>query len=156
MKKHGIKIEIVNNQDRLPLDEKKIIRILSVLLEKEGMLAARLEIALVDDPTIHQLNVEFLNHDYATDVLAFDMDSRLNHHYLEGNVIISTDTAADRAQEFNMVPENEAILYIIHGTLHLLGYDDHDSENAPIMRAKEKEYMELSYSDNINNSETGI
>ncbi len=139
MNKKNMEIEVVNDQDRLAVDESLIQRILHKMFEDEGITGGKMEIAIVDDPTIHDLNVRYLGHDYATDVLAFEMDS--DENYLEGNVIVSADTACDRADEFGMKPDRELLLYIIHGTLHLLGYDDHTEKDAPAMRAKEKEYL---------------
>lgn len=138
-KKNAVKIEIVNEQEQLEIDESLIQKIILKMYADEGITGGKMEVAIVDDPTIHDLNVRYLGHDYPTDVLAFEMDSK--DHYLEGNVIVSADTACTRAEEFNMKPEKELLLYIIHGTLHLLGYDDHTEEDAPAMRAKEKEYL---------------
>ena len=139
----GIKYSIANRQERLPVNKKRIIAVLDKLLADEGVRRGKMEIAIVDDPTIHELNVRFLNHDYPTDVLSFEMDVNWTKHYLEGNIIVSADTAADRAAEFGQTPEDELLLYIVHGTLHLVGYDDHNPKEEPEMRAKEKLYMDF-------------
>ncbi|MDO5579558.1 MAG: rRNA maturation RNase YbeY [Planctomycetia bacterium] len=134
-------IEIDSEQDFIDIDPDLIKKTLRRIFRGEGVKTANMEISIVDDPTIHDLNVRYLGHDYATDVLAFDMDSDLDQGHLEGNIIVSAQTARDRSSEFDFSPERELLLYIVHGTLHLLGYDDHAKEDAPLMRQKEKEYL---------------
>ncbi|MDO5565409.1 MAG: rRNA maturation RNase YbeY [Planctomycetia bacterium] len=142
-KKQNIVIDIVNRQDRLPVESERIEIVLKQILLDAGYQSGRMEVVLVDDPTIHELNVQYLGHDYATDVLSFEMDRDEEAAMLEGNVIVSTDTAADRAAEFKTTPTEELFLYIVHGTLHLVGYDDHTPEDAPAMRDAEKKYTQL-------------
>lgn len=142
----GIKYVVLNRQDRLAVNKKKIVAVLEKLLADEGVFRGKMEIVVVDDPTIHELNVRFLNHDYPTDVLSFVLEANWNKHYLEGNVIVSADTAIDRAEEFKLTPEEELLLYIIHGTLHLVGYDDHNPNEEPEMREREQFYLNFSKS----------
>ncbi|MDO4585871.1 MAG: rRNA maturation RNase YbeY [Planctomycetia bacterium] len=142
MKNKPLQISIYNEQKFLSIDESKIKSVLLKMLQDAEILQGSLEVAIVDDPTIHKLNVEFLGHDYATDVLSFEMDADSQKKFLEGNVIVSAETALNRASEFDQTPEMELLLYIIHGTLHLLGYDDHSEEDAPLMRQKETEYLD--------------
>lgn len=62
---------------------------------------------------------------------------------LDGEVIISAQTAKRNAREFKTSTRDEIMLYVIHGILHLLGFDDHSSSGIKKMRAKEKELMAL-------------
>lgn len=136
-----LEIEIENESEHIPFDLEKARRTVRMVLEGEKIVCGRLEVTIIGDPAIHRLNVQFLGHDYPTDVLAFELDRDVDSGFLEGNVIVSDDTALDRAREFGWAPENELLLYIIHGTLHLAGYDDHAKEDERAMRAKEREYM---------------
>ncbi|MDO5553104.1 MAG: rRNA maturation RNase YbeY [Planctomycetia bacterium] len=136
-----IKIEIVNRQKRLAVHPRRIRTVLRKMLADAGIEAGYLEIVIMTDAAIHRLNVEYLGHDYATDVLSFEMEADPQRHYLEGNILVSSDTAVKRCKEFGQEPDWELLLYIIHGTLHLLGYDDHSEAEAPLMRKKEEEYM---------------
>jgi probable rRNA maturation factor len=109
------------------------------VLAGEGIEKAVISIAVVDDPTMHQLNRQYLQHDYPTDVLSFlleDDDDRI-----EGEIIISADYAAREAEQFGWSPQDEMLLYVIHGSLHLVGYDDLEPEFKTEMRAKEREYL---------------
>ena len=88
---------------------------------------------------MHQLNREHLNHDYPTDVLSFVLER--SESSLDGEVIVSADTAIARAAEFHLPPEDELLLYVIHGTLHLVGYDDKEASNRALMREQESRYL---------------
>jgi probable rRNA maturation factor len=92
-------------------------------------------LAVVDDPTIHALNRRYLNHDWPTDVLSFVLTEHDRH--LEGEVIISADTAAAAAVEIGWPSAAEQLLYVVHGMLHLIGYRDKQSAEAQRMRAAE-------------------
>ncbi len=60
---------------------------------------------------------------------------------LEGEVVASADTAAACAPRYKSTPEAELLLYVIHGTLHIVGYDDTTPRQRAVMRRKEKEYL---------------
>lgn len=86
------------------------------------------------------LNQKYLRHDYATDVLTFDMGSKA---VLEAEIIISAQTAQRNAAEYGVSVKSEIVLYMIHGVLHVLGYDDHTPSGIKKMRRKEAELMKL-------------
>ena len=102
-----------------------------------------ISIAIVDDPTIHRLNQEYLQHDYATDVLSFVLDSNPDTRFLSGEIIVSSDTADRVAREQTVKPESELMLYIIHGALHLVGLDDKEESKRNEMRAAELHYTSM-------------
>jgi len=81
------------------------------------------------------INKKYLNHDYVTDVLTFDLGDNI------GEIIICPRLAAAQAQAHQTSTENEIILYVIHGILHLAGYDDHSSKDKIQMRRMENELM---------------
>ncbi len=97
--------------------------------------SAEVSVALVDDETIHRINREYLSHDYPTDVISFTFSEPGER--LQGEVVVSTDTAAANAEEFGRTPVDEALLYVVHGTLHLVGYRDKAPEEAAEMRVAE-------------------
>jgi probable rRNA maturation factor len=131
-------IEISNRQSLIQPDVERIRRAVSTLLENEGLASAAINIAIVDDPTIHDLNRRFLNHDEPTDVLSFLLDEA---NGLDGDVIASAETAIRSATRYAWPPDDELLLYIIHGTLHLVGYDDLDAASLAEMREREKHYL---------------
>ena len=122
-----IKIKIADEQTRLTLNKTKIRAAIRAALSQQDITDAEISVALVDDKTIHTINRQFLNHDYATDVISFPL-SDPDDGYLEGEIVVSTDTAAQESARLALsdwTAEKESYLYIIHGTLHLAGYDDH-------------------------------
>lgn len=138
------KIEIADEQSLdAPLD--LITQVASAVLDDFGFSHAELSIALVDDPTIRTLNRQYLEHDWETDVISFVLDlkeSESGGKTLCGQLIVSTETAARVATELGHSMEMELVLYVIHGTLHLCGLDDHQPEDIAEMQRQEKKYLE--------------
>jgi probable rRNA maturation factor len=104
-----------------------------------------LSILLVDDDEITHLNLEYRARDHPTNVLAFPMregeDTHL-HPDLLGDVIISTETAEREAHHRGVTLGEEMALLLVHGILHLIGYDhEGDSKKAAAMEAKEQEIL---------------
>ncbi|MDR1290235.1 MAG: rRNA maturation RNase YbeY [Planctomycetaceae bacterium] len=109
-----------------------------------------LNIAIVDGTTMRKYNVEFLGHDYVTDVISFPVDYKEENYkngqtkkYIEGDILVCADMAFERASEFNWSPLEELFLYTIHGTLHLAGYDDKNKNAKKRMKKKETEYINI-------------
>lgn len=133
------RIKIADQQQRLAFDRPRFRQAVKAVLQGEGISKAKICVAIVDDPQIHELNRRFLNHDEPTDVLSFALEQRSG--YVEGEIVVSADTAASRAVEFNWPPEDELLLYVVHGTLHLAGYDDKTPELRGEMRRRERHYL---------------
>ncbi len=137
-----IPIEVTNEQSRVPIDEPSLRAAVSAVLADAfpvHPVRGSVSIAVVDDPTIHDLNRRFLGHDYPTDVLSFLLEESGN--LIEGEIIVSADTAETAAARYGWPAENELLLYVIHGALHLVGYDDQSPEDAALMRTQEAKYL---------------
>ena len=132
-------VEISNRQKLFDLDLKQIESLAVRILQGEGIPSAQLSIAIVDDLTIHGLNRQYLNHDYPTDVLSFLLHT--DSEKLEGEVVVSAETAARAAVQFGWTASNELLLYVVHGVLHLVGYDDSEDEPRQEMRSREQFYL---------------
>ena len=132
-------IGISNEQQSLEVDVPRLRRAIELILSDAKLSMAEISVAIIDDATMHQLNREHLNHDYPTDVLSFVLER--SESSLDGEVIVSADTAIARAAEFHLPPEDELLLYVIHGTLHLVGYDDKEASNRALMREQESRYL---------------
>ena len=95
-------------------------------------------VALVDDPTIAELHERYLDKPGATDVLSFP----------HGEIVVSGDTARREAEARGIPPLHELVLYVVHGALHLAGYDDRSPAQRAKMRAAERRILdELGYGD---------
>lgn len=137
----NIFLEILDEQEMLDVPA-ETIRLLAVrILEDAGIVAGMLSIVLVDNATIHELNKQFLQHDYPTDVISFRIEEDAENNYLEGEIVVSAEMARERAPEFGWLPAHELLLYIVHGILHLVGFDDAESDDRQLMRQKEQEYL---------------
>ena len=132
-------IDIADNQSLLPVDQDRLQRIVTSILQDAGVQQGEISIAVVDDPTIHQLNRQYLDHYYPTDVLSFVLDR--DDDVLNGEIIVSGETAIANAKDYDLKPEDELLLYVIHGTLHLIGLDDKTDEGRAEMRAREDVYL---------------
>jgi probable rRNA maturation factor len=132
-------ISVANEQSRHAVDEQALVAAARAVLNDSRFDSANISLAVVDDTTIHELNRRHLNHDWPTDVLSFVLDESDRH--LEGEVIISADTAAAAAAEAGWADAAEQLLYVIHGMLHLVGYRDKSPEDAARMRSGEAAYL---------------
>lgn len=90
------------------------------------------------DDYLHQLNVDFLNHDTLTDVIGFDYSVGKELH---GDIYISIERVEENAKDFNVSFNEELARVIIHGVLHFCGYNDKSQLDAKEMRFKEDYYL---------------
>lgn len=135
-----LRIDISNEQSSLPIDLPIWRRWLRELLTAEGVRSGEISVAVIHDAQMHELNRKHLDHDYPTDVLSFvweRADARL-----DGEIIVSADTAIDRCREFGWSPWQELSLYVIHGALHLVGFRDKSAADQARMRAREQHYLQ--------------
>lgn len=95
---------------------------------------------LCSDAYLLDINRQYLNHDYYTDVISFDY---CEDNVISGDIFISVDTVADNAKEYGVTFEKELARVMIHGVLHFVGYNDKSDEEVPVMRAKENQYLPL-------------
>jgi probable rRNA maturation factor len=134
-----IEIEICNRQSLVSLDESALRRAITAVLVANQVGRAAISLAIVGDREIQELNRRFLLHDCPTDVLSFVFDR--DKHYVEGEVVASAETAVREARTYGWGWADELILYVIHGTLHLVGYDDHDPQARRRMRKQEAQIL---------------
>jgi probable rRNA maturation factor len=122
-------IEAVNRQRKLKIDTKAWETFAARAATAIGNSESSATIAFVSDKTIRQLNRQFRGVDKATDVLSFPADEESNL----GDIAISVDTAAAQAKENGLTFEEEVAQLILHGLLHLSGYD-HETDNGEMNR----------------------
>ena len=142
----SISVSISDQQDALEIDRRRLRDIVRRTLQSEGIDSAAISVALVDDPAMHVLNRRHLDHDYPTDVLSFLLAGGPGgggSKRLEGEIIISTDTAIRQAREYEWEPQAELALYLVHGLLHLCGYDDHRAKDRREMRRREADILQF-------------
>ncbi|MBX3424887.1 MAG: rRNA maturation RNase YbeY [Pirellulales bacterium] len=107
-----------------PLDESRLREAVRAAFDEDAYDDAVISVAIVDDPTIQRLNRQYLDHDYATDVLSFPLVDEPPTRF-EGQIVASLETAVACAAEAGWNADDELLLYVVHGALHLAGHDDH-------------------------------
>jgi probable rRNA maturation factor len=122
------------------VNEAQLRQGICAVLMGEGFRRAHISLAIVDDLAIHELNRRFLKHDRPTDVLSFVLEQ--DNGFVEGEIIASAETAACVAKQFDWKPDDELLLYAIHGALHLAGYDDQSAAAKRTMRQRERFYLQ--------------
>lgn len=136
-----LKIRIIDQQEALALDYRWLKELARSVLTAEKVPQARINVVLMTDAAIHVQNRRFLHHDEPTDVLTFPL-SPPGAKRLEAEILISTETArAAAAEHGGHPPAHEVALYLVHGLLHLCGYDDHDEADRATMRRREAELL---------------
>ena len=133
-------VTVANQQRHVRLDREWLRRIVRAVLTGERIQDAEISLAFVDDRAIHRINQQFLNHDEATDVISFPL-SGPEVQPLEGELVVSAETAKRVARRLGHKVQHELALYVIHGLLHLCGYDDLILQNRRQMRKREKHYV---------------
>lgn len=113
---------------------------LKTVAESEIRQLGEVNVIFCSDNYILDINQRFLQHDYFTDIITFDYceGSRLS-----GDLFISVDSVRENALEYGTEFEDELNRVIVHGLLHLIGYDDHCEEDIAAMRSKENYYLDL-------------
>ena len=122
-------VEVVNRQRRLKLDTDAWSTFAKKVLNAIGKSESSATIAFVSDNKIRELNRQFRGVDKATDVLSFPVEENLNL----GDIAVSVDTAAVQAKENGLTFDEEIAQLILHGLLHLSGYD-HETDNGEMNR----------------------
>ncbi len=120
----------------MPVDGGRIKAAVRAALQAEGIERAAVSVAVVDDATIAGLSARFLGEGEPTDVLSFVLERE--DGYLEGEVVVNAQRAAAEACRFGWSPADELLLYVVHGTLHLAGYEDTTSDGRQAMRRRER------------------
>ena len=107
------------------------------VLKAEHFVAAKISLAFIDDVTSDRVNRQFLGHEGPTDVITFPLGNKP----LQGELVIGAEVADRVAAERGHDVQHELALYVIHGILHLCGYDDKESSPLRLMRQREAHYL---------------
>lgn len=123
------------------IEKLKIRYFIEFLFKREGKILKRIDYIFCDDLFLLSINQSFLNHDYFTDIITFDLSDKKEE--IIGEVYISVDRIKENAKLFSVTTNEERLRVIIHGALHLCGYKDKRKSDKEIMQQKENEYLSL-------------
>jgi probable rRNA maturation factor len=138
-----VKIQVIN-RTKNKIDVDKIVELSNNILSEENLLEKNsyINIVITDDEEMTEYNKKFRNKDGPTDVLSFEYG--LNEETI-GDIVVSYETVARQAPEYNNSIETELYLMIIHGILHLLGYDHEKNEKEAKIMFDKQDYYSSKY-----------
>lgn len=122
-------------------DANKVNDWLAFVLNSEGEKAGTIQFIILNDDDLLELNRTYLKHDTLTDIITFNYNTDLGR--ISGDIFISYDRVLENSEKFNVSTVNELLRVMVHGILHLLGYDDHDEASRELMRSRENYYLSL-------------
>ena len=131
-----MELTIKNLQKKVPIPRAKIIRAVKLTVKKVRLPVKGLSINFVGYARMCRLNRKYLKHDGVTDILTFNLGT-------SADIIICPTVAATNACRFKTSISHELVLYVIHGLLHLAGFNDHTPAQIKSMRAQEQRLMVL-------------
>lgn len=159
----AFEIDISDDQDSVQVDIKQMTHAIERALLVEQVASAVISVSIVDNAAIHVINREHLQHDYPTDVISFQLDFAIEGNendeddnpsdspsaelrselraqgaMIEGEIIASAQMAVEMASSGQWTAMDELTLYVIHGLLHICGYDDLTPDEKQIMRGRER------------------
>lgn len=121
-------------------DQKKVAHWLEQVALSEHSIVDELSVVFCSDDYLLALNKQHLQHDYYTDVITFDYREG-NTNLLEGDVFVSYDRVSDNAAQRGISLTEELLRVMVHGLLHLVGYDDSSKSEKEKMRVLEDKYL---------------
>lgn len=117
---------------------RKAVKILNKVIEKEGKISGDLSFIITNDERLREINIQFLEHDYYTDVITFNFN---NGDIINGEVYISLERVTENASNYNVSLKSEIFRVLIHGVLHLVGYNDLVENDKIRMREMEDHWL---------------
>ena len=134
-----MEIRLHQHKHKWGLSSKNIEIIVHKVSEKIDLLAASIDIIFTDDDTISTLHQTYLDDPSPTDIITFDLGS----DEIEGEIYISVDRAQEQAKRYHVTLAEELTRLIVHGLLHLKGYDDKEKKERKKMKQKEDDLVRL-------------
>ena len=134
-----MKIRIFYDNVKFRLKEsKKVLNIIEKVIRREKKIPGDLIFIISNNKEVRKINKEFLNHNYNTDVIAFGYSER---NTLNGEIYISYGKVKENANNYKVSCREELVRVMIHGTLHLCGYDDNTEEKRKLMMEKGEKWI---------------
>jgi probable rRNA maturation factor len=134
-------IDVIDRQRALRVGHRWLTTIVRRALERQRVARAEICVLLLDDRGIARLHARWLGIAGPTDVITFDLADAMRPGGLHGDIAVSAETAVRTARELGCRPRHELAYYVVHGLLHLAGYDDHEPGDRRAMRARERLLM---------------
>ena len=137
-----MEILIYNEQQDLVIDEEKLKKIITLLLKKLDVNTDELSIHFVSKEKIADLHDQYFDDPTPTDCITFPLEGDATPYNILGEIFVCPKVAIEYSQDHAIDPHEETLLYVIHGILHLIGFDDIEEKDREQMRKKEKSCMD--------------
>lgn len=121
-------------------EKRRIKEWLNLVAFEEGSKIQNLNFLIVGDKRMIHFNKTYLNHDYSTDIITFDNSENKK---ISGDIVISIERVKENSKKYKVKLEDELRRVMVHGLLHLLGYDDKNEKEKKRIRKKENYYLEI-------------
>jgi rRNA maturation RNase YbeY len=131
-------VTVVNAHRRYRIKKESVARFVRHVLDGEGRKNASVSVVLVDSRVGRRMNRRYLSHDHTPDVLTFPLEQ---DHNLEAEIYVNLDKVREQARRYRVTFTCELARMVIHGTLHLLGYDDRTERLSKEMKKREDRYV---------------
>ena len=134
-------IDFCNEDIDFPdVDVENIVSWIGKVIHNYSRIEGDLTFIFCSDNYLLEINKQYLQHDYFTDIITFNYNE---NELISGDIFISLETVKSNAEEYKVTFINELLRVIVHGILHLVGFDDKTNEQKKIMREKENEALNL-------------
>ncbi|MDD5070395.1 MAG: rRNA maturation RNase YbeY [Candidatus Omnitrophica bacterium] len=137
-----MKISIVNQQRLKRLNLKELELTLKLIGKNLNISSKNMSLVVCDNDFIKNLNKKYFNKNTVTDVISFPLTDKFDKNDL-GEIVVSLEEAVLRAKDYGNTWKEEFTLYLIHGILHLLGYEDSNLKNKKVMDQKQQEVLRI-------------
>ena len=121
-------------------NEDRYTQWIETIIESESLIVGEISYIFCDDEYLHNINVEYLNHDTLTDIISFDYREG---DVISGDIFISIERVRENARDFKVDFQEELLRVMAHGILHYCGYGDKTEKEEELMRSKENEKIRM-------------
>ena len=134
------KVHISSSQIAMRVPRRKIEQLAPYVARAESRRVGEVDVAVVDAGEMARLNERYLSRAGSTDVISFDLTDRFDTT-VHAQIVVCADVAVEQARRHGRGPQRELLLYVTHGLLHVMGYDDREPDAAARMHAREEQLL---------------
>ena len=124
-------------------EKRKVAAWLKMVAEQEGYTLGDVTYIFCSSEVHRKMNVDFIGHDYFTDIITFDYSDRKGTRVVSGDIFIDVETVADNARIYGATARQEMLRVVVHGVLHLCGQKDKSPRDEKQMHRKEDKYLAM-------------
>lgn len=124
-------------------EKRKVAAWLEQVAHAEGFTLGEITYIFCSSEVHRKMNIEYVGHDYFTDIITFDYGAQMGEGSVSGDIFIDVETVADNARIYGTTKRQEMLRVVVHGILHLCGQGDKTAEDEAEMHRKEDKYLAM-------------